>query len=67
MQELVLKPDEGIHGIGRLTRLNDSTGQTVHRYAIDGQLLGQDFEVASQELVNRRLAILTAAAFGAAP
>ncbi len=33
--------DEGLYGKGRLTRLNDATGQTTYTYAADGQLAQQ--------------------------
>ncbi|MCW5633351.1 MAG: RHS repeat protein [Rubrivivax sp.] len=33
--------DEGSYGKGRLTRLNDATGQTTYTYAADGQLAEQ--------------------------
>jgi RHS repeat-associated protein len=33
--------DEGINGKGRLTRLNDATGQTTYSYSAAGELLGQ--------------------------
>jgi RHS repeat-associated protein len=33
--------DEGVYGKGRLTRLNDATGQTTYTYAADGQLTQQ--------------------------
>ena len=33
--------DEGLYGKGRLTRVNDATGQTTYTYAADGQLTQQ--------------------------
>lgn len=33
--------DEGIHGIGRLSRINDATGHTAYTYSSLGQLIGQ--------------------------
>jgi RHS repeat-associated protein len=33
--------DEGVYGKGRLTRLNDATGQTTYTYGADGQLAQQ--------------------------
>ena len=33
--------DEGLYGKGRLTRLNDASGQTTYTYAADGQLMQQ--------------------------
>ncbi len=33
--------DEGVYGKGRLTRLNDATGQTTYAYQADGQLAQQ--------------------------
>jgi RHS repeat-associated protein len=33
--------DEGTYGKGRLTRINDATGQTTYTYAADGQLAQQ--------------------------
>jgi RHS repeat-associated protein len=33
--------DEGAYGKGRLTRVNDASGQTAYTYAADGQVLSQ--------------------------
>ena len=39
--------DEGAFGVGRLTRLNDATGQTTFTFAADGQLAQQSRTIYS--------------------